>query len=107
MKHEDRAEKEGYQAGYEWAKDYAKYEELNGLSKYEVAGQPMAPYSHSDYAAFKACGVLDGEEDASVSVEFWEQALGNEASRVQDDEEFLIGFIDGASDLFNEVAEAV
>jgi hypothetical protein len=111
-------ENEDYQAGMEagrdWAKRQAKPKELRRLAEYIRnwqggcewwdVGYPgwMAPFGAADNFVFTVRP--SRESDRGAPAEFWEEALGEDAHRIEDDD-FLHGFGDGAAEVWDQVAE--
>jgi hypothetical protein len=100
--------KEGQQAGAEWAKDTAEFDELERIDEVNTNewfnGIPNAPYGWCDYLAFMILGTREDELSGEVSRDFWEAAVGDASDSRLKSEEFLTGFIDGASEVYRSVA---
>jgi hypothetical protein len=101
----------GGEAGKDWAKNIAEFDELERIADIDTsdyfAGQPNAPYGWSDYLAFAILGTSRDDMDASISGDFWDSALGDSRDPRLESEKFLEGFIDGAADVYRDVASKI
>jgi hypothetical protein len=108
---------DGFKAGQEWAKKVARPKELKRIAKHIaeytidlVAGwwwdvdSPAwsAPFGAVDYFVFAAWPQRYDDRDAPK--EFWEQALGDDAHRI-DDADFFRGFGEGAVEIWEQVKD--
>jgi hypothetical protein len=110
-------DKEEYQAGLEagrtWAKEDATPKQLRRIADYVEKSDRSydfcwydsslnwnAPFGPLDHFAFVAWP--DRKDDRSAADDFFEQALGDDAHRVQDDD-FLHGFGDGVVEIWDQV----
>jgi hypothetical protein len=109
---------EGLEAGREWARQIATAKELRRIAEYIErcdAGTGnkvnwwdvdhpgwMAPFGATDNFDFKARPSRDGDRDAPD--EFWQEALGDLADRVND-ADFFHGFGDGAVEVWDQVCD--
>jgi hypothetical protein len=85
----------GHAAGRAWAQQEASYEELERLAKWE-------PADYVDDRAWEALVAIAGDADlARDYIDFWKDQAGNETPS----EDFVLAFVDGAEEVFNEVAD--
>jgi hypothetical protein len=106
LEHANHRSKEGYEAGVYWATHTAEYDELARLSELNLdewfAGQPMAPYSFSNYLAFAILGIDTENSDDNENYERSEKLWGK--LNENDEEDYCTGFCEGALSVFREVA---
>lgn len=95
IKHDQEMETLGTEAGRTWASDTAEFAELQRVSKIE-------PGAEDEWAAVALSRALDPNGEISSLGELSE-ALGLLESDMTN--EFLAGFIEGATDVFNDVKD--
>lgn len=105
MQTQSETHKEGFDAGFSWAKNSAAYDELDRLISYEhvaelFEGGPSRAFSAGEHLA----SIIAGEEDTDrrTADDFWTNL---EANGKQYDDSFVEGFIEGASDFHSKVAD--
>ena len=109
MKSEDENYDAGHAAGIFWAENNASYPELKRAVDYDtdqIGGQWLAPWRGCDWIAFALLG-LDVQELLNDELEersdaFWAPAGGAQSVDSMGNE-FLIGFIEGAVQVWNQV----
>lgn len=93
----------GRRHGREWAERYATYPELKRMSKLDAddwcVGEPLAPLGFGRHLVNHVTGGNDNP------VFFWKQFLDPDEEHLQDDEDYLRGFILGAQDVHRDVAD--
>jgi hypothetical protein len=103
--------KDGKHAGRDWAEQTATVKELRRLADYcentegiwyELDRDWLAPFGATDYFVFAVWPKC--KDDRGAPPDFWEQALGDDAHRIQD-EDFFHGFGDGAIEVWNEIRD--
>jgi hypothetical protein len=101
LEEEGQLKNEGREAGREWAQDDADYRALKTVAEYEWTDDP-------DLYGFTLCTlILDEEGPSHLEVkEFWETLLGDPRGR-EPDAAWVDGFIDGAKEVWDEVAEKI
>jgi hypothetical protein len=101
---EDETKADGFRLGQQWAQHVATYRELDratDIDRNEIwMGEPMAPWCRADLVAFQ---INPKEADSGSSAEFWERA--GTSLDTANDEDFLDGFLDGAHDIWQRVAD--
>jgi hypothetical protein len=101
----------GREAGRVWATNVAEYDELERTADIDTndwfVGQPSAPYGWSDRLAFAILGTTQNDRDSRVAADFWEAAVGDSRDARLASDNFLEGFIDGATDVYREVASKI
>ncbi len=100
----------GFQAGKEWAKNYAKPKELMRLAEYIADDEGItwwdvddpfwdAPFAAMDVFVFAVWPHRKGHGNAPR--EFWSRVLDDDMARIQD-ADFFHGFGDGAADVWRK-----
>lgn len=113
---QDENHKIGFEAGKFWAENLASYSELERAASYELpGGMGSTPWDGAYGAAFELMGLNTEEthrEDLEEkAISFWSAALQSEnAVWVRDilgrgEDTLLEGFIDGASVVWDQVAD--
>lgn len=105
MKMQSETHKEGFAAGFNWAKSDAAYDELERLVSYEHIDQlfetgPSDAFSAGEHLASIIAG--DESTDRQTADRFWANLDANGKQYV---DEFVEGFIEGANDFFEKVAD--
>lgn len=111
MKSEDKNYDAGHAAGIFWAEHNASYPELKRAVDYDtdqISGRWSTPWRGCDWVAFAVLNLdvqelLDGELEEHSDA-FWAPAGGPKSVNAMGDE-FLIGFIDGATQVWNQVQD--
>lgn len=115
---EEKDSRIAHEAGVRWATHHATFAELERAARYELmGGQWLAPWRGADYVAFDILGLdadnLSREDLSSESEEFWAAALGSEntgwVNQVieEGEDDFLSAFLEGASEIWEKVADKV
>lgn len=105
MQTQSKNHRAGVTAGFDWAKSSANYEELDRLVSYEAISQifeggPSAAFSAAEQLA---CIIVGADPtDRETADAFWSRI---DDSGKQYDDEFVEGFIDGATRFFDEVSD--
>ena len=112
LQNEDKMTQAGREAGRRWAQKYAEYDELQRVCALDAdewcIGQPMAPHTHGGWLALHTLGLKEDGDDSHVR-EFaecagWDDVFPHERGELED-EGFISGFILGAQEFFDEVAD--
>jgi hypothetical protein len=118
LAHEDEMTKAGREAGRIWAREVATYDELRRAAEYTDfgVGEPIGPYSHQDLLAFHILGIEE-DDDRNMkafgrvppSEEFWDRvaAEADVSEKQLLNEDFTVGFLEGASGVWDEVANKI
>ncbi len=106
---------EGFASGREWATEFAEYKELSNLSKWWETTSPAdreLALTTLETDAFGAghhlvCIIL-GLENSSRrdSDEFWDAAVGEDDERRHSDD-FVLGFVEGALEVWDSVRDQI
>jgi hypothetical protein len=95
----------GKTAGEHWAKHQAKFKQLQRVADDEgVVGRPDAYGWSGVYYEVITGQSHDGDRWGIEN--FWEQILGDDAGRIED-EHFLTGFLEGAKEVWQQVADKI
>lgn len=88
----------GHAAGRRWAMQSAAYDELERIAQWDPA-----PMNTNDDVAWDALVAIAGDTDrAKLDYrDFWENQAGNETPS----DAFVWAFVEGAEEVFNEVAD--
>jgi hypothetical protein len=94
-----RNELSGIEAGREWARHHATFDELERLA---AAWKQMPPGSSDQEYAGVFCRAIDPEREMSAS-KLREHCFGEERANVSD--AYVAGFFEGAVDVFEDVKD--
>lgn len=107
MQQANEIQREGFEAGFQWAQQSADYGQLERLVNYQhmdtlFDGSPTEAFSAGEILV----AIIEGEDSADrrSSDEFWTNL---DAQGKQYDDAFVEGFIDGVSDLYEKVADEI
>jgi hypothetical protein len=110
---EDEQYRQGTQCGREWVEDRAEANDLIRLERWKARvgwewdqlfsrDDQNNAYSMAELLVFEIWPEDDG--DRSTAQSFWEEALGDDTSAV-DDPQFVKGFAEGALELWDEIKD--
>jgi hypothetical protein len=107
MQQANAAQREGFEAGFQWAQHSADYGQLERLVNYEhmdtlFDGGPSEAFSAGEILV----AIVEGEDrpDRQSSDDFWTNL---DAEGKQYDDAFVEGFIDGVNDFYEKVADEI
>jgi predicted CopG family antitoxin len=108
--------REGFEAGEDWAKQYAEAAELRRLDHFKkrIETEPVYGWQwffseeSDDNSRFSTADLLANEitGDSMTAAEFWESAVGPDDARLAD-KEFLRGFAEGAASIWDSVKNQI
>jgi hypothetical protein len=88
----------GYAAGREWSMERASFAELERIASLELVSDDL-PFDTAPYLVLK---YITGAKPEKVDLEeFWERW----ANRKDPSEDFVLAFVDGARNVYDEVAD--
>ncbi len=108
-------QEQGFASGREWATDFAEYKDLLNLSKWWETTSPgdrelalttleTDPFNASHHLACITLGLENSSRHDSD--EFWDAAIGEDDERRHSDD-FVLGFVEGALEVWDSVRDQI